>query len=153
MNAAGLKVRPHQIALPGKVMANTPDPVLTVGAIERWGDQQLRVRIDCADHVQCIPFFVVVLRTEHNEGTAPSAGPTGATQPRSNSEPASSPIAVRSGAPAVLLLEGDHIHIKFAVICLQNGRVGQTIRVETGDRRQVYSAEVVDYDALKGRLQ
>jgi flagella basal body P-ring formation protein FlgA len=50
-------------------------------------------------------------------------------------------------------LTGEHIRIQLPVICLQNGRLGQTIRVTSKDRRQTFSAEVVGPVVLNRRLQ
>jgi flagella basal body P-ring formation protein FlgA len=59
---------------------------------------------------------------------------------------------VKAGSPATLLLDGDHVHIRLSVICLQNGITGQTIRATSKDHTVVYTAEVVDGGVLKGRL-
>ena len=61
-------------------------------------------------------------------------------------------IVAKSGAHATLLLEGDRMHIKVPVICLETGEVGHTIRVAAADHKQTYSAEVVDATLLKGTL-
>jgi flagella basal body P-ring formation protein FlgA len=59
---------------------------------------------------------------------------------------------VRKGSTATLLLDSDRVHIRFPVVCLENGVPGQKIRVTGVDRRQVYMAEVIDGTLLKGRL-
>jgi flagella basal body P-ring formation protein FlgA len=58
-----------------------------------------------------------------------------------------------AGSRATLLLEGDHVHIQVPVVCLQNGAVGQTIRVASPDHKQTYVAQVTGNNVLRGRLQ
>ncbi len=62
-------------------------------------------------------------------------------------------FVVRSGSPATLLLDSDHVHIRLSVICLENGAPGQTIRVS---RARIaswsFTAQVIDGNLLKGRL-
>jgi flagella basal body P-ring formation protein FlgA len=59
---------------------------------------------------------------------------------------------VRAGSPAVLLIEGDHIHIQIQVVCLENGAPGQTIRASSKDHRQTYTAKVGEDAVLRGKL-
>ena len=59
---------------------------------------------------------------------------------------------MRAGTQAVLLLEGDRVHIRITVVCIDNGTSGEKIRVRSIDNRQLYVAEVVDATLLKGSL-
>ena len=77
---------------------------------------------------------------------APPVTPSGS---RSSSY---TPPVLRAGSTATLLLEGNHIHIRLSVICLDGGSPGQTIRVTDPDRREVYTAQVIDGVTLEGRL-
>ena len=60
MNAAGMKVSPQQIMLLAGVTARTSTPGLQVESMERWGDDRIKVRLDCSDPSACLPFFVAV---------------------------------------------------------------------------------------------
>jgi hypothetical protein len=153
MNTAGLGVTTRQIALPGNIMASTPNPALKVGAIETWGGREIRVRIECANPTECIPFFVAVHTPQLPKQPGHSEMP--ATEPGllSNSAPVANLFLVRTGSAALLLLEGEHIRIRLPVICLEDGRTGQVVRVTSKDGRQTYTAEVVSRNALKGRLE
>ena len=64
---------------------------------------------------------------------------------------AAAPV-VRRGASAMLLLDGDHVQIKIPVTCLENGTTGQTIQAADKDHHQVYTAQVVSENLLRGRL-
>jgi flagella basal body P-ring formation protein FlgA len=44
------------------------------------------------------------------------------------------------------------VHIRIAVVCLENGAPGQTIRVSSKDRRQTYTAKVIDEAVLRASL-
>jgi hypothetical protein len=153
LRAAGMNVTPQQISLPAAVVATSRNPVLKVGGIEAWRDHQIRVRVECTHPAECLPFVIAVLDSHDQQVIPTSAGALNAFEMTAASHPAAAPLIVRAGSPANLLLVGEHIRIQLPVICLQSGRLGQTIRVTSKDRRQTFSAEVARPSALKGRLQ
>ena len=59
---------------------------------------------------------------------------------------------IHAGAHATLVLDGERLHIKVPVICLEAGAAGRRIRVTAVDHKQTYFAEVVDGTLLKGTL-
>ena len=63
-----------------------------------------------------------------------------------------SKIIMRSGTRATLLMNDDRARIQISVISLENGIAGHTIRVSSLDRKQIYFAEVVSANLLKGRF-
>ena len=148
--AAGLHTESQQITLPASLVARSAHPPLRVGRIESWGDHRFRVRIECSNSTDCLPFFVSVSRAAIPTLDGPKSRPAAI---HTASPPASNPVVMRAGSPANLSLEGDHIRVQLAVICLQNGRVGELIRAGSKDRAQSYFAEVIDATHLKGRLQ
>jgi hypothetical protein len=152
ISSAGMQISADQVTLLSDVVAKTSTPNLKVQAIERMPDGRMRVRLDCGDTDQCVPFFVII---HVGESAAPGSASvaavrTGAANPGSK-QPYNS-FTIRAGAPAILLLDGSHVHIKVAVVCLENGSTGQAIRVSSQDRRQTYTAEVVDGTTLRGTL-
>jgi len=141
-------VSPDQITLLSGVVATVAIPELRVTSVSREGDQRAIARLECADSSQCLP-FVVALRVDHFTSAyrAPvSSQRAAATRYR----PAD--FAVRAGSAATLLLDGPHVHINLNVICLENGAPGQIIHATDRDRRQVYTAQVVQDGILEGRL-
>jgi hypothetical protein len=145
----GMKVSPDQIVLLTGVVANVATPELTVKSIDRMGAQRAIARLECADSQQCLP-FVVSIRVAANTGSATVSATPHLQAASFQAKPA--PIAVRTGSSAILLLNGGHVHIRFGVICLENGAVGQTIHVTDRDRRLVYIARVTQDGVLEGRL-
>jgi hypothetical protein len=148
INGIGMEIAPDQVTLLTAVVANTESPRLTVKSIERWDDHRVMVRMECADREECLPFFVGLRLSRDETSRAVAALPdrSAGLQSRANV-----PV-VKAGSPATLLLDGDHVHIRLSVICLQNGITGQTIRATSKDHTVVYTAEVVDGGVLKGRL-
>jgi hypothetical protein len=143
---AGIKISPEQVMLLADVVANQADPTLVVESMERWGDNRMKVRMNCANS-ECLPFFVAV-QWGQNEPTPAgyaSRGTVGAS--------ISKPIVLHAGSTATLILDSDHVHIKLPVICLESGTVGQTIRVASKDHRQTFTAQIGDPAALKGTIQ
>jgi len=150
INGAGMKVSADQVELLTNVVATDSAPELKVESMERWGDHRMKFRLNCVKAGECLPFFVAV-RWSQAEATPPvfaDHSSTASTWPK----PDSNSFVVRAGTPATLLLDGDHIHIQLPVVCLENGAIGQTIRVASTDHRLTYTAKVGDDAVLRGRL-
>jgi Chaperone for flagella basal body P-ring formation len=147
----GMRVSPEQVTLLNNVVATTKTPVLQIESVEHLSDNRARVRLNCASHADCMPFFVLVQsnpETAVHETLASSELPTGLEV----AKPGPRSYVVRAGSPAILLLDGGHVHIRLTVVCLQDGAAGQTIRVASKDRKQTYTAQVTDSSILRGKL-
>ncbi len=149
MGNIGMQVSADQVTLLTDVVVSSEDPQLAVKSMQRWDDHRVMVRLECANREECMPFFVGVRlsQLDAQKAVALSADRAAALRPGTAGAP-----AVRVGSPATLLLDGNHVHIRVSVICLQNGTPGQTIRATDRDHRVVYTAEVVDGGMLRGRL-
>lgn len=152
MANAGMQVSSKQVDLLSDVVANTPSPVLKIRSMEPWGDRRMMVRLDCESNEECLPFFVAVRFNAVDDARAAVANvvPTSSENLHTKS-PAATPT-LRAGAPVVLLLDGGRVHIRLTVVCLENGSIGQTIRVASKDHKQVYTAQVVDDSVVRARL-
>jgi hypothetical protein len=151
LSSAGMNATPEQVVLLTNVVATTRAPALKVESAELWSDHRIKVRLSCVRSEECLPFFVAV-RGSQPQAVSPviaDASPA-ASLP---AKPVPDALVIRSGGRAILLIEGDHIHIQLPVICLQNGAVGQTIRVTSLDHRETYAAQVDENGTLRGRLQ
>lgn len=149
ISASGIAVSPEQVTFPTEVVATTPAPALKLSSVEKIGSERLLVRMECIQSDECLPFFVGI-RVEPT-----SEGQTAAISARysiARSAPRAA-FVVRAGAIVNLSLDGEHVHIRVPVTCLESGAPGQTIRVEDKTHRLVYSAQVVDASAVRGRLQ
>lgn len=152
ISAAGMQIGLDQVILLTDVVATTASPRLKVESIEPWGDGRMRVRVECAASEQCLPFYVAIrVNQAASSRQAMAALGSSSTGALGNGiDPKS--YVVRAGSPATLLLDGAHVHIRVAVICLENGAPGQTIRVASKDHRQTYTAKVVDEAVLRASL-
>ena len=146
----GIEIAPDHVKFLSGVVATTATPRLTVRSIHSWGTERLMARLECQSHEECLPFFVG-LEVARDSGTASgpltqegSAGPAATPAPKN--------YVLRKGSPATLQLDGERVHIRISVICLENGVAGQTIRVTGKDHRLVYTAQVLDTGLLQGRL-
>jgi len=150
MTGSGFHTSADQVTLFSDVVATVSNPALKIESMERWNSHQMKVRLACANQEECLPFFVAVYQDAPAQSSSANAvGTKAAFAP-----PVTGPrvLAVHAGTPAILQLEGDHIHIQLSVICLEDGTIGQTVRLASKDRRQNYAAQVVDTARLKGRL-
>lgn len=148
LSAAGMKVSAQQVTLLADVIASTSKPALRVESMERWGDHRMRVRLACDSNSECMPFLVAVNWNGDDATLASSSSSSVIAQTKS--QPA--PIVVHAGSPAILLLDGDHVHIQLPVFCLENGAAGQTVRVVSKEQRKTFTAQVLSESVLKGRL-
>jgi len=151
LSSAGMDTRADQVVFLTNVVATASAPALKIESTEYWSDQVVRVRLSCVKPQECLPFFVAV------RGSQAQAVPPAITAPSSAGisrvKPDSIFFAMRSGAHVTLLLEGVHVHIQLPVVCLENGAIGQTIRVASLDHRLTYVAQVNDNRTLRGQLQ
>jgi hypothetical protein len=152
ISASGAKVTPQQVSLLAEVVATTANPALKVQSVESWGDRRMMVRLECASSEECLPFLVAV-RLNDKAGMQPQLARSGQSSTAvSRDKPGSNAYVLHNGSPVILLLEGNHVHIRLSVVCLENGAVGQTVRVQSSDHLRTYTAEVVDGTVVKGRL-
>jgi hypothetical protein len=145
----GMQVTPDQVDLLSGVIANVANPELKLRSIDRMGSERAVARLECANAQQCLPFVVSIRQTAtSNAGSSPV--PSHLLLASAPTKPAAA--LVRSGSTAILLLEGTHVHIRLSVICLENGALGQTIRVTDQDRHLTFTARVLQDGILEGRL-
>jgi len=152
----GVRIAPSQVTLLTDVVANTPNPALQVQFLQRSGADRFLVRLECESKEDCLPFIASV-HVDQGEATqlaAVSSRLSLLKEPFSSSVSGSRPetIVIRSGSSATLRLDGEHVHIRIPVICLENGSTGQTIRSTDKDHRQVYKAQVIADGVLQGKL-
>jgi hypothetical protein len=152
ISASGAAVSPEQVTLLAEVVATTGNPALKVESIERWGDHRMKVRLACASNEECLPFLVAVHWNDETTAQPLLASADRSAASASQAKAGANAVVLRAGTPAILLLDGDHLHIRLLVTCLENGAAGQTIRVSSKDHLQTYTAEVVDGTLLRGRL-
>jgi hypothetical protein len=146
----GVHVSPDQVVLLTRVVAQVDAPKLIVKSVDRVGPERAIARLECADSEQCLPFIVSIRMAGSKNADLIAAPSNFLPSARSQTRPAR--IAVRAGSQAILLLDGPHVHISLAVICLENGAPGQTIRATDQDHRQIYTVRVTQDGILEGRL-
>jgi hypothetical protein len=66
---------------------------------------------------------------------------------------ANAPILVQAGRRMALVMQGDGVQISAQVICLQNGRLGETIRVRQIGCAHVFWVQVMSRDLLWSELE
>lgn len=169
MQGLDLPVAGVQLRLAAPVTATVAEPLLKIDFVSLGTGHEAMLRMACRVHTECLPFFAsaawptdapmpdLLAKSASRNGSGFSGHtPEPRTKvfpdPLAGSSSAPVPPAIRAGGPATLLLEGGRIHIQIHVISAQNGRVGDTVRVTTPDRKQVYVAEVLTPELLKGEL-
>lgn len=157
LSGGGMPTVDRQVSMLARVVATEPDPALDILSVEALGKAQaaghtpLRSRVELACHVagKCLPFFVIVSWSEPPPGPA-TATSTGSSLTRNLMFNPRSQVTMRAGTRATLMMDDHRSHIQVAVISLENGMAGQSIRVSSMDHKQVYFGEVVSPSLLKG---
>jgi hypothetical protein len=151
LNGAGLTTSVKQVVLLTEVVASTNAPTLKIESMQQWSDHETKVRLSCVKPQECLPFFVAIRGSQAQAVSPLLADHSSVATLRAKSDSGS--LAVHAGSREVLRLEGGHVHIQMYVVCLENGSVGQTIRVSSLDHKQTYLAEVDSGQMLRGTLQ
>jgi hypothetical protein len=163
LSESGMQVKPANVSLGMHVVASKLDPDLNMlevrPATSTRGRKTMWVRIGCKESGVCLPFYATVawdgdladlqkelrpasLQTSTAKTDSPPAIHTGTV----------SPPAMHAGTHATLVIASDRSRIKLSVIALQNGSIGQVIRVASPDHKQIYRAEVLGANLLKGTM-
>ena len=156
VNRMGVQIAPGQVTILADVVAARPSPALQVRSLERLDADRFMARLECVNTADCVPFMASI-QVDKNGATQLASissrqSPQGQRILGIGPQPGPESIVIRSGAPAMLQLEGDHVQIRIPVICLQSGAAGQTIRATDKDHRRIYAAQVVSNGLLRGRL-
>jgi hypothetical protein len=152
VSKGGIEVSGDQVFLLANVVAKVPYPSLDVLSVEPIGDKWFGghsgthswVKLGCHLPGECLPFYAVVSWPQEPGGRAihQSIVPSAALTPKKV-------ITMRAGTHATMLMDDDRSHIQIAVISLENGIAGHSIRVTSPDHKQVYVAEVVNASLLR----
>jgi hypothetical protein len=152
VSKGGIEVAGDQVFLLANVVAKVPYPALDVLSVEPLGDKWFGgrsgthswVKLGCHLPGECLPFYAVVSWPQEPAGRAThqSIASPAALKPKKV-------ITMRAGTHATMLMDDDRSHIQIAVISLENGIAGHSIRVTSPDHKQVYVAEVVNASLLR----
>jgi len=147
MMRGGYSVQVKQVSMPSTIPAKIERPDLELMKIEPASAAQSRVLLRCAVRSACIPFYAMVtgLASEKKVGGFVNESAT------SNNRTAEPPFMKR-GETATLELVSRQMLITLPVICLQNGRIGERIRVTSSDRKVSYVGEIVRKGLLRSSL-
>jgi len=156
LSEKGTRIESKQVSLVANVVATEPNPVLDIRAVEPLGEPlpgehsgtQSWVRVACHEPGTCLPFYAAVNWPAEPGGSASDA-PNAAAAARKPVLKVNAVITIRVGTRAMLVMDDDRSHIQIAVITLENGMTGHTIRVASPDHKQVYVAEVVSAHLLR----
>jgi hypothetical protein len=133
-------VPPGTLELRGEAMATEARPQLKVDEVKFDASRQwLQARVRCRTNEICMPFYVTTtMRPEK-----------GALTPRESALPKEPPVRlVRAGKEAMLVAASDRVRLTMPVRCLEDGEMGQRVRVRSV-AGTVFAAEVVGPGQLR----
>jgi hypothetical protein len=155
LQQAGILAKSSQVEFLSAVTSMAENPQLTVVNVSRWRDGDSKALLRCRNNRECLPFYVVLHdnkatgRISANFVNSPQSKPNAGLKPRQQS--AEKPL-VRGGQRATLIIKNRDLRISLPVICLENGKRGETIRLSSPDRKQKYTGEVVEAGLLQGNF-
>jgi hypothetical protein len=131
LNSSGINIAPDQMELLSTVTSSEPKPRMKVISVDVLDGESDKVRLQC-EQASCLPFYVLLHWGQPGRQTG------------SGTQPAPPPenMLVRSGKAAVLVFEGDFLRMTLPVMCLQNGGLGQQVRVLNKETKKTYWARV-----------
>ena len=132
LDSSGIHITPDQMEQLSSVTAAEPQPRLKVVSVDVLDGEFDKVRLRCEQASSCLPFFVLLHWGQPGRQNARTMQP--ASRPEN--------MLVRSGKVAVLVIEGDFLRMTFPVMCLQNGSLGQLVRVLNKETKKTYLAHV-----------
>jgi len=152
LQETGRNIDAGQVTLPARVVASVPSPALDIVAIQPAVQSRLiphptaraLVRLACRQPGDCLPFYALV------RGLEPAAVTSASKPSRVAVNPQRAQFTMPAGTRATLVMDDNRSHIEVSVISLQNGMAGHWIRVASRDHKQIYYAEIVNANLLRG---
>lgn len=158
-----------QVRLAVPITTAIANPPLDIQSVALLNSHEMRLRMNCRDRSECLPFFVTAtyleelspasIQTASVSQSLDKILPVSTTRANIEPPPASTQAKhaghadssmLRSGSSATLDFDEDRVHIRIEVICLESGAAGDKIRVTSRDRKQVYVAKIVTPTLVKG---
>jgi len=137
----------YRFTLPDVVSA-VENPLLRVASRSRR-ENMVRMRVECVDHSQCLPFFVG-LRFGSIEQARQFVAQNAPRFP-SPTRRAVAPL-VHRGSVAKLEVVSNDIKLFLYVRCLQSGVAGDWVHARDEESHKVYQAQVTGKDQLRLEL-
>lgn len=172
MQSRQLPTQGAQIRIAAPITASLENPQLDIQAIALISPREVRMRLSCRNRAVCPAFFALVsypqgenapslpAKFEASASALPAVSgiqqqsrttAVAAPEPKSpNAGPAEPTL--RIGSPVMLQIDSARVHILIEVVCLENGSIGDMVRVTTRDHKHSYVAQIVTPTLLKGSL-
>ncbi len=157
--AKGIQIPDGHVSLLADVVAAEPNPALHIVTMMPVSGQlsgkrfesRFLLKVACHLTSECLPFYAIVIWPAR-PAEGPSRGSSLVSADPSSELQPGAVVTMRAGTHAKLLMDDDRSHIQVNVISLENGMAGHRIRVASLDRKQVYMAEVISANLLRGRF-
>ncbi len=154
------------VDLPGGVVARVDAPEFVVGKPEHWAQEHAdgveHIRLQCRAESQCLPFYAAVHASAEQMAALDAARVSTDAEAQSSRsvhrvaqhrEPvrAAAPL-LKAGDPVLLVIDSGQLHLRVRVTCMGRANIGDSVRVQGALHHEVYTAQVVDRDTVRGAL-
>lgn len=143
----GVSVPASDISVPAGIATRRAEAELRIVSIAAAAGSARRywIKVECSETGDCLPFYVSV------DSTTPLAsGVRQVSAGRLLPQHHAGAPAIRAGAHMMLVIHGDRTLITLSVVTLQSGDIGDVIRVETPDHKQILQGQIVNATELQG---
>jgi len=147
---AGVQTTPAQVEFLSPVNSTHENANLKLVSLAKWTNDTMKAHLRCDSNAECLPFYVVLRHV--NAECIPAHFSTTEAGRKSQQIKRPGERVIRGGQAATMIYQAKDIKIVVPIVCLQNGRRGERIRVASPDHRRVYLAEVIDSNLVKGIL-
>ena len=159
LNSSGIGIDPGQLEQLSAMSSTEANPQLRVMSVDTLDADSDKVLLRCDHSGACLPFYVLIHWGKPGDRTHPGRSGQGslqATGQASNVQPStgqpSEDWLVRSGKFAMLMLDGEYVHMILPVLCLENGGRGQQVRVISKNTKRRYVARVAGPGLVQSAL-
>jgi len=151
-----LPIEGLHVTMPALITASIDHPSLNIESMTLLSPRNAQLKVSCRERGVCLAFYVSATWPAQSATVTlpPGLGRTDVQTGEAKLERTAtrSEPTLRAGSQATLLFEGDRLHIRMRVVCLQGGATGDTVRVSTPDHKQTFTAEILSPTLLKGSL-
>ena len=131
----------------------TPHPALEVSGYNwDYRTHQMQFRVRCRNSHECQSFLVGVALPRRPRPTGEESRPKAKLDRHMLQRTSLGPVLAEAGKPATLLVEGDGIRLTLPVLCLDRGRISESVRARDRVHRRQFTAIVIGPHLLRANF-
>ena len=159
LRVAGVSVEMSHVSLPVQMSATVAEPKLEIVTADPLGTNQVALKLRCYAASECLPFVAFAVVEDPKSAADSIRSKITSTTParhlmdsRMTAAPASK-SSLKVGSRAVMEMRDGHMEIHLQVLAMDDGALGQQVRVCTLDRKKTFRATVTGEGTVTGEME